>query len=662
MSRAIVNKPSLKSCDICGEKISLYSFSSHLKWKHALTSDKYACKYGEFRKQKSKTHIRSVNKIECKLCNNKYSSVGFFVHLRDTHSISPDDYVIRCGEYRSSKLKNIEYKNRLMSTENKHSCVICGEQFASGNLLGWHIKKIHKLDKPTYVKQHIFNNTHPLCECGCGKTVKLLNYYPYRIDYITGHNSIGINNPMYGKTHKRTAVKKMSDSAVNRKCAINTIDTEPELCFESLLNSLNIKYKHPYVVDCGDRSASVDFYLQDHNMCIEIDGEYWHPTNIENLNFKLLSSVISDRQKNNTIDNIYRIRESDLSALITNSRSETDLIKNIACYNKINHLVLGYDDVVINKEYFSNCIIDKGQPYVESFLWLLKKFIRNFQPEFPYPPLYESIELVMRKIREYDYTSIYNAQSNEFSNNIYSIGNNYLKHHFHSYWGASYKGNVAPKTAWEDESIMHDVIKYRIGCNNSGEIFDFSLHQLIQGLSARRITVSFFKPLLAAAIYHKYLGDTASPVVLDPCCGFGGRLLGFKSKYPNGTYIGCEPNVETFGELQTFIKNANLTNVEIHNCKFEEFSTDRRFDLIFTSIPYYDLEIYSNSTAHGSFNDWKNTFIAAIEKYSGKKCYINVSSELSERLNWTNINSYIVSNTSHFDKNSANKREAIVEI
>jgi hypothetical protein len=670
MKRIVVNKPSLKKCDICGKSISLYSFSGHLKWTHDSSADEYEKTYGTFRKSKITIKKRNIKKIKCGICNNEYASVGFYGHLRDSHDMSVEKYVNQFGEYRPSKLREIEYTDRLLglNEEDKHVCLICGDQFASGKLLGGHIKKIHNLEKDKYIWEYVFKNEHPLCNCGCGKKVKLINYYPYKVEYVTGHNSVGVNNPMYGKSHDKLSVKKMSESAVERFSEnpnIKTIDTEPELLFESILNKLGIKYKHPYIITKDDRDMSIDFYLTEHDMCVEIDGAYWHPDQLNGLNFKLLSSVISDKQKNDAVKNLYRIRSDDLNNVIDKSTDKETLIQNIKQYNKINDLSLKYDDVVIQKDYFKNSIDSKGKPYVESFVWLLKKFIKNFHPDFPYPLLNEDLNVVLSSIHNYTFDRIYDGNVRTFSNNISTIGHNYLKHIFRSYWKSKYKHNMSPIEAWSNESIMNEVIKYRIGCNNSNEIFDFSLRNLINGLSARRTTVSFFKPLLAAAIYKHYLGDNQTPMVLDPCCGFGGRLLGFKSMYPNGIYIGCEPNIETYNELLQLKENAgwNDLHVQIYNSKFEDFKDENyNYDLIFTSIPYYDLELYSNNMEYQSFDHWKNTFIKSFERYRGKNCYINISEELATKLDMKHIDAYIASNRSHFDSNVGLKNELIVKI
>lgn len=205
MSRKVVNKPVLKSCDICHNSISLYSFASHLKWSHKMSSEEYVKLYGEFRKIKSGVSKRNITKLECKICNGTYSSVGFFVHLRDSHGMNPNEYANKHGEYRPSILKQSEYKNRLLTTKpvDIQRCEICNESFASGHLLGAHIKKAHGMDKNKYVLEYIFKKIHPTCKCGCGKKVKLLYYKPYKTDYISGHNSIGVSNPMYGKIHTK---------------------------------------------------------------------------------------------------------------------------------------------------------------------------------------------------------------------------------------------------------------------------------------------------------------------------------------------------------------------------------------------------------------------------------------------------------------------------
>jgi hypothetical protein len=322
---------------------------------------------------------------------------------------------------------------------------------------------------------------------------------------------------------------------------------------------------------------------------------------------------------------------------------------------------ISYRQKIIKKEYFKRYINYRGKGKILGYKYLFLKFLRTFQPLLPELPLEENLSDVMKAVSKSDFSKIYDSASREFSNKGSTVGHNYLKHHFKSYWKSRFKKNPSPYDAWLDDKIMSDVIAYRIGVNDSDEIFDFSLQQMITGMSARRLTVSFFKPVLAAAIYKHYLGNHPNPIVLDPCCGFGGRLIGFKSIYPTGTYIGCEPNVETYAELIGMIDREGLTNVKIHNCKFEDYTGPFDVDLTFTSIPYHDLEIYSNHVDYKDFDLWRNKFIGSIEKRC-KNCYINLNEECADKIGWRNIDNYILSNPTHFSKITSVRREVIVKV
>jgi hypothetical protein len=672
-SRTVINKPSNVACAICQKEVSLYSLSSHIKYAHSLTSDEYAAQYGEFRKPKRPPTNRDIKVVECGICGKSMSSVGMFTHLRDTHQTTPDLYVIDHGEYRPSKLRVMSYADRVetVSDDEKQTCVLCGRIFASGNILGGHIKRDHMMTKKDYIINHVLKGVRPLCKCGCGRKTRLLRCPPYHTDYISGHNSAGSGNSMFGKHFSPESRKKMSLSAVNRmeNYVGKKIDTKPELDFKSVLDRLGIEYVHPYSVDMGDRFASVDFFLPEKDLLVEIDGEYWHPKVMENLNFHRLPNVISDRQRDNRLHNLARLRENDIPEFIecaSNKESALEHLIKLAPTSRVPSSI-SYNQVIISKDYFKSCYDNGKEDYVKSNAPLILRFIRLFHPEFPYPHLSENIHDVIHGISTYDLSGIYSEATNEFQNNIFALGHNYLKHHFRSYWGSRFTDNISPIQAWSNDKIMQEVINYRIGLNKSREIHDLSLYQIIKGMFSRRIGVSFFKPLLAAAIYKHYLGSNPAPVVLDPCCGFGGRLLGFKSMYPMGTYIGCEPNPETFAELQQLVIDARWTNVQIFNCKFEDFvHSGTEFDLMFTSIPYYDAEIYSRSVSYESFDQWHRTFIRSIESFSPAKTkLINVPHDVATRLKWNNVSSYISSQRTHFDKRkngNRDKRELLVQL
>lgn len=106
-----------------------------------------------------------------------------------------------------------------------------------------------------------------------------------------------------------------------------------------------------------------------------------------------------------------------------------------------------------------------------------------------------------------------------------------------------------------------------------------------------------FKPLVAKAIYERFTND--GDTVLDTSMGYGGRMLGVLSSKKNLTYVGTDPNSETFShlmELGNYIEEVTgrKNSFEIHCCGSEEFFMgDNTVDFMFTSPPYFNLELYS---------------------------------------------------------------------
>lgn len=93
--------------------------------------------------------------------------------------------------------------------------------------------------------------------------------------------------------------------------------------------------------------------------------------------------------------------------------------------------------------------------------------------------------------------------------------------------------------------------------------------------------------------------------VLDPCAGWGGRMIGFSTVVDS--YTCCEPSQRTaaglrrlFEWLQTFRSTFTAT---IHEAPFEDVELPAQFyDLALTSPPYFDTEHYAPGEATNSFN------------------------------------------------------------
>lgn len=131
--------------------------------------------------------------------------------------------------------------------------------------------------------------------------------------------------------------------------------------------------------------------------------------------------------------------------------------------------------------------------------------------------------------------------------------------------------------------------------------------------------VNEFPPYVARQIYYKYT-KSKSRTILDPCAGWGGRMIGAAS-LPNSRYVACEPCEETYNgliKLGTWLKSLQPSfDFEVHNIPYEEFVTDEVFDVALTSPPYFNTEHYSDdntdsATRYPQYDLWVNSFYTPL--------------------------------------------------
>jgi tRNA1(Val) A37 N6-methylase TrmN6 len=122
--------------------------------------------------------------------------------------------------------------------------------------------------------------------------------------------------------------------------------------------------------------------------------------------------------------------------------------------------------------------------------------------------------------------------------------------------------------------------------------------------------------------------------VLDPCAGWGGRMLGAVA---NGAhYIAFEPNTTTFDNLTRMIDFLGIKdNVTLYcdDARNIDNYDIPEVDVILTSPPYFDLEIYckdNTQSVHSltTYEDWDANFLTPIItkcimrlKDEGKSCW-----------------------------------------
>jgi len=145
--------------------------------------------------------------------------------------------------------------------------------------------------------------------------------------------------------------------------------------------------------------------------------------------------------------------------------------------------------------------------------------------------------------------------------------------------------------------------------------------------------INIMRPLVCMEIYAKYKPKS----VLNFCAGWGGSLVACAALNINN-YIGIEINShlkEPYANMIDFLKNYSKTNMELF---FQDALTmdysKLKYDLVFTSPPYYFIEKYEDNVAYKNKKEMDDLFYRSIFKkvYDGleRKGYfiINVCKEV----------------------------------
>jgi len=246
-------------------------------------------------------------------------------------------------------------------------------------------------------------------------------------------------------------------------------------------------------------------YKENYVIC-KICGKYMK--RINNTHLKKHDTTLIEYKQKYGLDDIVSVMSSQLQSGITTQR-------NITSDYSLNN-----SEIIVPKSYFSDYITANGKLNLIKHIPSLLTEIRTSQSLFPYPVnTNNDIREIISKIYKYNTSTI--LQDNVFNNNTSIIGVYFLKTIFKSYWNSKFKDKKSIVDAWFDDDIMGRVIRYIIGINFSTKISDFTIHNVLKGLTEHRLSISFFKPIVAVAIYEKLLTNKTNPTVIDPCVGFG---------------------------------------------------------------------------------------------------------------------------------------------
>jgi len=149
-------------------------------------------------------------------------------------------------------------------------------------------------------------------------------------------------------------------------------------------------------------------------------------------------------------------------------------------------------------------------------------------------------------------------------------------------------------------------------------------------------SVNLFRPTVAMNVYCKFKPTH----ILDPTMGWGGRLLGACIlDIPNYTGFDLNKDLEQpYKKMIAELKPITKTNIDVRFIDALKVDYSKiNYDMVFTSPPYYNVEIYEGSVAK-SKDDWDEQFYKPLFdktwthlKKGGHFC-LNVPEEVYKRV------------------------------
>ena len=221
-----------------------------------------------------------------------------------------------------------------------------------------------------------------------------------------------------------------------------------------------------------------------------------------------------------------------------------------------------------------------------------------------------------------------------------SPGSTHTTRSRHNIWKmATKQGSLEKLISSQEKSLVNRIEKLFDPQNKGKAQFrkegSMALQVIYTHLQMNYSVGAAFPPFHAKFFADKFLPTTGECLVVDPCAGWGGRLLGTLcvKRKDKVTYVGVDPetrNQDAYETLQglynKYLKKESKSerSSQIYYEKFEDWiDTDDaaqyfgKTDLVITSPPYFNAELYNSENENQSANSFK-TYPEWREKFYRK--------------------------------------------
>lgn len=187
------------------------------------------------------------------------------------------------------------------------------------------------------------------------------------------------------------------------------------------------------------------------------------------------------------------------------------------------------------------------------------------------------------------------------------------QHFCPNFWDIENSKGMSFTKAWQDYDIMDKVREW--GLTGMSQLWLSWIRRAVF-MTSGLPNSSFYRPHFSKQVIE--MTGKIGGTLFDPCAGWGGRMLGTVASGWN--YYSCEPNVDTYTNLQRMINFIQPKGtVSIQNIPVETFdlNTIERVDVVLTSPPYFNLEVYNHTpeqsyNQHSTYEQWRDMWLVPL--------------------------------------------------
>lgn len=169
------------------------------------------------------------------------------------------------------------------------------------------------------------------------------------------------------------------------------------------------------------------------------------------------------------------------------------------------------------------------------------------------------------------------------------------------------------RRAFSKKAYVKKYVKYEheLSSHTNNEKIHYRLFNLYFG------SINIFRPIVAMSVYAKYKPTS----ILDITMGWGGRAIGAAAlDIPH--YIGIDLNTDLkvkYDKLEETLKPYTKTQFQfIFKDALSVDYNKLNYDMVFTSLPYYSIEVYNHMKIYKTKEEWDKNFYKPLIKKTYK--------------------------------------------